>query len=118
MAIVCSGNLCLAPSAISSSNITASSADIQFTAYNSATSTTLYWREVGASNWTVVSNASPSTSLSSLSGCSSYEFYLESVCGGDTSSQTSVQTFSTLGCGNCVDLSYCTSGTGNNGRSG
>ena len=114
MAIVCSGNLCLAPSAISSSNITASSADIQFTAYNSATSTTLYWRAVGASNWTVVSNASSTTSLSSLSGCSSYEYYLESVCGGDTSSQTSVQTFSTLGCGNCVDLAYCTSGTGNN----
>ena len=114
MAIVCSGNLCLAPSSISSTNVTSSSADIQFTAYNSATSTTLYWRAVGASNWTTVSNASSPTTISSLSGCSDYEYYLESVCGGNTSNQSSLQTFSTLGCGNCIDLSYCASGTSNN----
>ena len=39
--------------------------------------------------------------------CTDYEFYFESVCGIDVSSPTSTQTFGTIGCGNCIDLSYC-----------
>ena len=38
---------------------------------------------------------------------------MESVCGTDTSSQTGIQSFSNLGCGNCIDLSYCSSGAAN-----
>ncbi len=113
MANVCSGTLCLSPSNIATNNIASSSADIQFTAYNSASSSTLYWRAVGSTNWTAVSNATSPVSISSLTGCSDYEYYMESVCGTDTSSQTGIQSFSTLGCGNCIDLSYCSSGAAN-----
>jgi hypothetical protein len=113
MAIVCSGNICLSPSNISTSNTSSNSADIQFTAFNSSSSTTLYWRAVGSSNWTTVSNAASPITISSLTGCADYEYYLESVCGVDTSNQSSIQSFSTLGCGNCIDLSYCASGAAN-----
>jgi hypothetical protein len=109
MASVCSGNICLSPSSISINNISTDSADVQFIPYNSASSTTFYWREVGAPSWSVVSNAISPIDVNNLMGCTDYEFYFESVCSGDTSSQTSVQTFSTFGCGNCVDLPYCTS---------
>ena len=109
MATVCTGNICLSPSNVSLSNITTDSANIQFSPYSSATSSTFYWREASSTNWTVISNAISPINLTGLIGCSDYEFYLESVCGTDTSSQSSIQSFSTLGCGNCIDLAYCTS---------
>lgn len=107
MAVACSGSLCLAPSAPSSSSITDNGASVTFNAYSGATSTTLYWREVGATNWTTVSNATSPAALSGLTACTEYEFYLETVCGSTTSNATATQTFTTTGCGSCVDLSYC-----------
>lgn len=107
MAVACSGSICLAPSGISAGSITDNSASISFTPYNGATSQTLYWREVGAPTWTVVNNATSPVALTNLSGCTNYEYYMESDCGGTTSNPSSTSTFSTTGCGNCVDLGYC-----------
>ena len=109
MADVCSGNICLNPNNINTSNITDSSANIQFNSFSSASSTTFYWREDGAPIWNIVPNANSPLSLTNLIGCSDYEFYLESICGSDTSNQNNIQSFSTFGCGNCIDLAYCTS---------
>ena len=109
MAMVCSGNICLNPSNISINNISSDAANIQFTPFNSASSTTFYWKEVSSTNWNVIPNVISPINLDSLNGCSNYEFYFESICGTDTSNQSSIQSFGTLGCGNCVDLAYCTS---------
>lgn len=110
MAVACSGSVCLAPSGISAGSITTSSANISFNAFSGAASTTLYWREVGAATWTTVPNATSPASISGLSGCTDYEFYLESDCGGGSmSAPSNTGTFSTSGCGNCVDLPYCSS---------
>jgi hypothetical protein len=109
MSLVCSGNICLSPSSISTSNITSDGVSIQFTPFNSSSSTNFYFREASSPNWTAMNNVMSPISLDSLNGCSNYEFYFESICGTDTSNQTSIQSFSTLGCGNCVDLAYCTS---------
>ncbi|MDX2360948.1 MAG: S8 family serine peptidase [Crocinitomicaceae bacterium] len=109
MLVACNGTICFAPSAISTGNIGDLNADISFTPAASAISTTLYWRLVGAPTWTTVTNATSPVNLTGLTGCSDYEYYLETDCGGgDISGPTSTQTFSTTGCGACIDLPYCT----------
>lgn len=108
MNVVCSGTLCLSPSSVSSANITDNSADISFTAYASGDESLVYWRPVGAATWTEISNATSPVSLTGLIGCTEYEYYTATVCGTDTSGFSATQTFTTTGCGNCIDLSYCT----------
>jgi len=108
MAVACSGNICFAPSSISTSGINETSATINFTANVDASSTNLFWREVGNPSYTQVSNATSPLSLTGLTGCTNYEYYLQSDCSGDLSSGTGVQTFTTAECGNCIELPYCT----------
>lgn len=107
MNITCSGTICLAPSAITAGNITGGSAEITWNAFTSATQYDLYYKESSASTYSKVSPSGTSYTLGSLMPCTSYDFYMQSICSSDSSSTSSVQTFSTTGCGNCVDLSYC-----------
>ena len=109
MATVCSGNICLGPNNISVNNITDSSATLSFNFYSSATETIFYFRESGSNLWDTKTNVNSPLLLDSLSACSIYEFSFQSVCGTDTTNLSSTQTLNTLGCGNCVDLSYCSS---------
>lgn len=108
MLVACSGNICISPSGASAGNITSTGATITWTPYATATASLLYYREVGAPSWTTLSSGGSSLNISALTACTSYEFYMQSVCGSDTSSNTSTQQFTTIGCGNCVDLTYCT----------
>jgi hypothetical protein len=113
MTSVCSGNICLGPNNISVDSITDSSATLNFSSFSSATETIFYSRELGSNVWDTLLNVNSPILLDSLTACSIYEFSFQSVCGTDTSSQTGIQSFSTLGCGNCIDLSYCSSGAAN-----
>lgn len=107
MAMGCSGSICLSPSGVSTGAVTDNAATITFTANASASSSTFYWREVGATTWTTIPNATSPVNLTGLAGCTDYEYYMESVCGTTISAPTTTQTFKTSGCGNCQDLSYC-----------
>jgi hypothetical protein len=109
MAVACSGTICLGPSGVSTGSITDNSASITFSPNGSATATNFYWREVGSGTWIAINSATSPISLASLTNCTDYEFYFQSICGADMSSPTSTQTFGTSGCGTCVDLPYCTS---------
>lgn len=109
MAVACSGTVCLGPGGISTNAITDNSASVSFTANASATATNFYWREVGAASWTQVAGATSPVNLTSLANCTDYEYYFQSICGADMSSPTATQAFSTTGCGQCIDLPYCTS---------
>lgn len=109
MAVACSGTICLGPGGISTNGVTDNSVSISFTANASATATNFYWREVGAASWTQVAGATSPVNLTSLANCTDYEYYFQSICGADMSSPTATQTFSTTGCGQCIDLPYCTS---------
>ncbi|MCJ8290537.1 MAG: T9SS type A sorting domain-containing protein [Crocinitomicaceae bacterium] len=109
MAVACSGTICLGPSGVSTGSITDNSASIAFTPNGSATATNFYWREVGAAAWIAINSATSPISLTSLTNCTDYEYYFQSICGADMSSPTSTQSFGTTGCGTCVDLPYCTS---------
>lgn len=108
MTITCSGSICLSPSNITASNITGTSADITWNPYDSATQYVFYYQEAGTGSWSSLNLTGTSHSMTGLMPCTSYEFYMQSICTADSSSTTSVQSFTTTGCGNCVDLSYCT----------
>ena len=109
MAAVCSGNICLGPNNISVNNITDSSATLNFSSFSSATETIFYSRELGSNVWDTTINVNSPLLLDSLTACSIYEFSFQSICGTDTSNSSSIYTLNTLGCGNCVDLPYCSS---------
>lgn len=109
MATTCSGSICFSPTAISAGTITETSAQISFTPADSAVSSTLFWRELGAATYTEIPNAVSPVALSSLTGCTDYEFYMRTNCSADSSNETGVQTFRTTECGNCIDLPYCSS---------
>lgn len=108
MTLTCSGSICLSPSSITASNIGGTSADINWNPYDSATQYVFYYQEEGSGSWTNVDVTGTSYSMTGLMPCTTYEFYMQSICDQDSSSTTSVQTFTTTGCGNCVDLTYCT----------
>ena len=109
MSNVCDGDICLGPSNISVNDIGTNTAIVQFNPSSSAASTTFYFRKVGNPEWVIDSSAISPINLSDLEECSAYEFYLESVCDSGSINQSSLQSFSTSGCGNCLDLPYCTS---------
>jgi hypothetical protein len=107
MTVACSGSLCLTPSAITSTNISDNGADITFTAYGSATSTIMYWREVGSPTWIEIDPVTSPVNLTGLTTCADYEYYFVSLCGTETSNNSSTQTFTTTGCGQCIEGGYC-----------
>lgn len=109
MAVACSGTLCIAPSGPTVSAITNNSATLTWSAFSSADSYILYWRQVGASTWNTVSQTSVTYNFTGLNDCSTYEYYLVSVCDGTPSAAGATLTFNTIGCGNCVGLPYCSS---------
>lgn len=109
MTSVCSGNICLGPNNISVDSITDSSATLNFSSFSSATETIFYSRELGSNVWDTLLNVNSPILLDSLTACSIYEFSFQSVCGTDTSNLTSIYNINSLGCGNCVDLPYCSS---------
>lgn len=91
-----------------SATATDNSASITFTLNSEVNSTNLHWREVGNTTWTTANGITSPHQLTGLDECSAYEFYIESVCSSETG-ESSVTTFNTVGCGNCVDLTYCDS---------
>ena len=104
----CNGSICFGPNGISTTNITDSNAVLQFNAQTGANATNLFWRPLGDTVWNEELDVSSPYSFTGLMGCSTYEFYMETACGGDTvSNPTAIQSFNTPGCGACIDNSYC-----------
>lgn len=108
MAVACSGSICVGPGSVTATVTDDDEASISFNPYASATATNLYWREVGSPTWTLVADVSSPYVLGGLQPCTNYEFYMESDCSGEFSNPGPTQSFLTTGCGNCVELSYCT----------
>ncbi len=87
----------------------------------SDTSVELYWNPVviaseyivgvrpfGTNEWENVTVNETYTLIENLNPCLTYEVQVTVNCGGNTLSDDSeIISFTTLGCGNCVDLDYC-----------
>jgi len=103
----CSSDLCLAPSNLSDGLITENTAQITWNSFSSADSYTLFFKEISATTWDSVSTTTTSFELDDLEGCTVYSYYIRSVCPDGISSVSATKTFRTKGCGNCIELAYC-----------
>ena len=87
---------CNVPSGTVTTNINATSATYTWTAVGGAVSYNVRYRLVGASTWTTANTTANSYSVYSLTASSNYEWQVETVCAGGTTSGFSASTpFST-----------------------
>jgi len=89
---------CPGPTVLSASNITASSADLSWTAGGTETTWDLEYDFSGFAqgSGTVLSVSSNPYNLSGLNPATSYDYYLRADCGNDSSIWTGPYTFTTL----------------------
>lgn len=90
---------CIAPSILTATNITATSADLGWTENGSATSWEIEWDTTGfaqGAGTSVITTTNPHN-LTGLTSTTSYDYYVRAVCGsGDSSVWVGPFTFSTL----------------------
>lgn len=101
------GPVCAVPSGLAASAITASGANLGWSAASGAVSYNLRYRISGTTSWTAVNNLSTASySLNGLASCTAIEWQVQSSCdGAATSAFSASSNFSTTGCA----ATYCNS---------
>jgi hypothetical protein len=89
------GGTCNAPTGLSATAITSSSATLNWNAVGGASSYNIQYRIVGTGTWTSATSTTNSKSLSGLTASSAYECQVQTVCAGGTSAFTASLNFST-----------------------
>ena len=92
------GFACAQPSNLTVTNITSSSATLNWQENGSATAWNVYYRPVGGSEWTEETATDESLDITGLGGNTKYEFYVTSDCSGEESNPSATVEFRTL-CG-------------------
>jgi len=100
---------CLSPSRIMTTETTENTASLFWSGPTGATDHFQY-REVG-DDWITVETTETTYQLDGLSTCTDYEYRVHTDCGDDGDTYSEIESFTTKGCGACVDLSYCSAGT-------
>lgn len=103
----CNGAFCLPPSLFTTVNNSTMETEISWDVAPGADSYNFYFRPQGSGTWNNQNTITNNIVLQGLQECTTYEYYVESDCGGSPSETSAVNTFTT-GCGNCTDLPYCT----------
>jgi hypothetical protein len=111
MDAVCS--TCTPPSGITVTATNDNDASISYTAVADADLYTLYIQESGSGVWSSFTTTGTTYTFNGLTTCTEYEFYIETTCDTETSVSSAIQTITTSGCGNCIDLPYCATSTTN-----
>lgn len=110
------GTTCGTPSGLNATNITATSATLNWGAVSGATSYNVRARQTGTTTWSTGSVTGTSVNFTSLTASTQYEFQVQAVCGSTTGSYSGSANFTTLssgGGGGCTETFEP-----NNGRSG
>lgn len=99
------GATCNAPTGMNTTGITASAATFNWTAAAGATSYNVRYKTTAAASWTTTTSATTSKSVTGLVAGTAYEWQVQTVCsGGTTSSYTASTNFTTTGGGGaCTD---------------
>lgn len=104
------GTTCNVPAGLNATGVTITTATLNWSGASGATAYNVRHRATGAATWTTASNVSgTSRSISGLTTNTTYEFQVQSVCGGSTTSAYSgsatFTTGSTASCGTPSGLS-------------
>jgi len=94
---------CPAPAALSATSVTTDVAVLGWMSTDSTLSSTLSWREVGATDWVVVENATNPYTINNLLACTDYEFQVQDACANENSEASATYTFTTDGCCNAPE---------------
>ncbi len=86
---------CNAPSTLSASNITATSAKLNWNVSLGAHSYSVQYRVVGTSTWTTATSTVNSLSVTGLTSGATYQFQVQTVCAAGQSSFSTLTTFTT-----------------------
>lgn len=99
------GGGCGTPGSLSASNVTQTSATLNWGSVSGATAYNLQWKLSSASTWTTVPGlTSTSHNLSGLTAGSTYNFQVQADCNGTTGSYSAPASFTTQsGGGGCSD---------------
>jgi hypothetical protein len=89
------GASCNAPTGLTTTNITSSSATFNWSAASGAVSYNVQYRVVGNPTWTSASSGTTTYNASGLTASANYEWQVQTVCSGGSSSFTSSATFTT-----------------------
>lgn len=93
----CSASGCIDPWSLGASNVTDVQADLTWG--GTGNSYNIRYREVGSSTWITATSATSPLNITGLTGCTDYEFEVQSICSSATdTSSYSYGTFSTDGC--------------------
>ncbi len=96
------GDGCNAPTGLNATNITQTSATVNWGAVSGVTTYTLEWKKNSDATWTVVSNlTTTSHNLSGLSVGTLYDYRVKAICSGVESNYSSIAQFTTAS--NCTD---------------
>lgn len=101
---------CTAPLSVSAAANDAISATATWSNVLVAGTYDLRYRVQGSATWTTLTGLTgTSTAINGLDSCTAYELEMSSSCNGSPSPWGPTTTFSTVGCGACIDNTYCPS---------
>ncbi len=103
-----SGTTCGMPAGLSATNVTTSSATLNWNAVSGATSYNVQYKISTATTWTTTTSTTNSKGLTGLVAATSYQYQVQAVCASGSSSFSGVSTFttsSTTSCGTPTGLS-------------
>ena len=87
---------CAVPTGLSTSNITTSSATLNWAAVSGAVSYSVQWKLASASTWTTITGVTgTSRSLTGLNNATAYQFRVSTVCSAASSAYSSASNFTT-----------------------
>lgn len=94
---------CTAPNDVTVGNVGDNNGLLNWSSITGASFYRFQYREQGTTSWTTNNLTSPVAIVSNLNSCSTYEYRIKTFCTSGTSSNwTSVSTFSTTGCFQCL----------------
>ena len=109
MAYFTLGGCCIPPDSIIHSDISVGAARLSWNNIIAAQSYNIQYSAEGDTSWYYANAVGDSLELTSLDSCTTYHVQIQSLCASDTTQFSNAFNFTTLGCGACQDLSYCSS---------
>ncbi len=100
------GGGCSIPTGLASSSVTGTSATVSWGAATGAVSYNLQYKTSASQTWTTVTDiATTSYNLTGLTASTTYNYQVQTVCSGSSSSYSTASSFTTTGSGG---ITYCT----------
>lgn len=93
---------------LTADDITDNSFTINWNPVLYATGYDLNYRQAGETSWILMEDVSSPILFDDIGNCNTLEYQIKTICADSTQGFGPIQSFTTLGCGVCVEKDYCT----------